>query len=541
MPPDTAGLLEIAFETMNSTLEELRVAEEEMRAQNEALAAANVTTETWRRHYQDLFDSAPDAYLVTDMDGVVLESNQAAASLLGISRRFLKGKPLATFIAEGERQQFRDLLTDMPKMAQVAEQEMTWEPRKQTPLKSVVTISVVRNPYGQPLSLRWLIRNVTERIQAETERYRLLVDAVEDYAILLLDPQGNIINWNLGAERIFGYTEAEIRGQSASVIFTSEDRARGILERELKNTAVEGRADDERWHLRKDGRRFWASGVMTALRDKSGQQRWFAKVLRDFTARKEEDRRARLYEREHHIAATFQQSLLPTLAEDVFPGLALNCQYQAAWEEAQIGGDFYDAFRLDGEIALVVGDVSGKGLAAAAHTAEAKYVLRAFLRETPEPGRALERLNTFFYNAQRFSTAEDAHFVTLCVLVLNPETGQMTAALAGAEPPLVLRANGGTEAVAIQGPLLGLESEANYSAETILLNRGDTVVLVTDGITEARRGKEFLDYDGLVELAKAASSLPTLRETGQAILEGARSFAGGSLSDDACLLLARRV
>lgn len=541
-PAERQPLLDIAFETMSSTLEELRVAEEEMRHQNDALAAANVTIETWRRYYEDLFAAAPDAYLVTDMNGVVQASNQAANHLLGISQRFLEGKPLVTFVAQGERQIFRDLLTDLTHAAGVVEHEITWQPRKRVALQSVVTVSVSRDPRGNPLSLRWLIRNVTGRVEAETERYRLLVDAVEDYSILLLDTNGCVVNWNPGATLITGYTEAEMRGQSVEAIFTPEDRARGIPVQEMKIAASEGRAEDDRWHQRKDGIQFWASGVMLALRARTGELLYYAKVFRDFTARKDEQERlAREYEREHYIAATLQQTLLPLLAEDVFPGITINCQYQVARAEAQVGGDFYDAFQLDGEIALVVGDVSGKGLAAAAHTAETKYALRAFLRETPAPDRAMERLNTFLYDSQRFSGTDDVRFVTLCVLVIDSHTGRMSAAVAGAEPPLVLRADGTTETVAVNGNLLGMERESQYLAATVTLNPGDTVVLVTDGITEARRDREFLDYEGLVRLAQAARDCPTLQETGQTILDGARAFAEGRLSDDACLLLARRV
>ncbi len=95
-PKTSKALLESAFETLNSTIEELRVAEEELRQQNEALIAAHDAVETWRHHYQDLFESAPDAYLVTDLDGIVQDANQSAVRLLELSRRFLKGKSLTS-------------------------------------------------------------------------------------------------------------------------------------------------------------------------------------------------------------------------------------------------------------------------------------------------------------------------------------------------------------------------------------------------------------------------------------------------------------
>jgi len=120
-PTSRQTLLDVAFETMNSTIEELRVAEEEMRAQNEALVASRDIVEMWRHHYEDLFESAPDAYLVTDLSGIIQEANQAAVGLLGLSKRFLKGKPFATFIPEEERQDFRQLLLEMARSPEAVE------------------------------------------------------------------------------------------------------------------------------------------------------------------------------------------------------------------------------------------------------------------------------------------------------------------------------------------------------------------------------------------------------------------------------------
>ena len=288
---------------------------------------------------------------------------------------------------------------------------------------------------------------------------------------------------------------------------------------------------------------FWAVGTLMALRHKDGSLRCYAKILRDDTARREEEERlARAYAEERRIAATFQRALLPEIPEDAFPGLVVASLYEAAWEEAQVGGDFFDAFALDGDcVALIVGDVSGKGLAAAAHTAEVKYALRAYLRETPSPGRALSRLSAFVHDNQRLGgEMKDDTFVTLAVLVLDPVTGEGSAAAAAAEAPLILRADGTAEAVEVRGGLLGLERDMEYPSVGFALAPGDTAVLVTDGITEARHGRDFLDYEGLTRLAQAASNASP-HEMGRAVLEGARAFAGGSLSDDACLLLARRV
>ena len=115
------------------------------------------------------------------------------------------------------------------------------------------------------------------------EQHRLLMECVTDYAIIFLDPQGRVATWNAGAERIFGYTEAEIVGQHFSCFFTPEDVRQGQPDKELQTAAETGRANDDRWLVRKGGARLWCNGVTTALRDEEGRLRGFAKVLRDRT------------------------------------------------------------------------------------------------------------------------------------------------------------------------------------------------------------------------------------------------------------------
>src|SRR5437867_1236212 len=118
------------------------------------------------------------------------------------------------------------------------------------------------------------------------ERLRLIEENVRDYAIITLDTAGRIVHWNSGAERILGYTETEILGKSGALIFTPEQREQSIPEQEMQQAAEQGRTEDERWHVRKDGSRFWASGVLTGLRTEDGTLRGYVKILRDLTARK---------------------------------------------------------------------------------------------------------------------------------------------------------------------------------------------------------------------------------------------------------------
>jgi PAS domain S-box-containing protein len=127
--------------------------------------------------------------------------------------------------------------------------------------------------------------HIEEALWQSEECFRLMVSCVKDYAILMLDPSGRIISWNPGAERIKGYGAEEIVGQHFSRFYPPEDILSGKPDRELAIAATEGRIEDEGWRVRKDGSRFWANIVITALRDEGGRLRGFGKITRDMTDR----------------------------------------------------------------------------------------------------------------------------------------------------------------------------------------------------------------------------------------------------------------
>ena len=131
-----------------------------------------------------------------------------------------------------------------------------------------------------------LIREIRERRRAE-EPFRLMIENVKDYAIFMLDADGRVATWNAGAQRFKGYLAEEIVGKHFSVFYTPDDVKKGRPQEGLKTAAAEGRFEAEGWRVRKDGSRFYASVVLTALRNKSGELRGFCKVTRDITARKQ--------------------------------------------------------------------------------------------------------------------------------------------------------------------------------------------------------------------------------------------------------------
>src|SRR5690242_6905196 len=129
--------------------------------------------------------------------------------------------------------------------------------------------------------------------ETSEDTFRLLVECVRDYAIFMLDPKGHIRTWNIGAKLIKGYEAHEIIGQHFSVFYPPAALQRGLPEHELRVAAAEGRFEDEGWRLRKDGSRFWANVIITALRDDKGALHGFGKVTRDLTQRREHEERVR--------------------------------------------------------------------------------------------------------------------------------------------------------------------------------------------------------------------------------------------------------
>lgn len=217
-------------------------------------------------------------------------------------------------------------------------------------------------------------RRLEEALRESEERFGRLVEAAKDYAIFMTDADGRVSTWNEGAARLFGYEEGEIAGRDGSVLFVPEDREGGAHERELGKARTEGRAEDERWHLRKDGTRFWASGFVRPILDEEGDLLGFSKVARDLTERKRAEEavdEARRAERDR-LARDLHDLVLQDL---VYAFQACDAHRFLAREETEVGG-------LPG-LGEVIGSLrrASQGVRQAIHE----------LRERETVGRALAR------------------------------------------------------------------------------------------------------------------------------------------------------
>jgi PAS domain S-box-containing protein len=244
---------------------------------------------------------------------------------------------------------------------------------------------------------------------------------------------------------------------------------------------------------------------------------------------------ARLYTERSRIAHTLQQALLPSSLPEL-PMAEVQARYLAAGELNEVGGDFYDVFEHgeDGWM-LVIGDVCGKGPQAAGVTALARHTLRAASMAGQTPAEMLQTL----HRALR-RQPPDADLCTVCLVQVERATDRLRliVALAGHPPPLLIRADGETVAVGEPGTLLGVLDPVHITERETELGADETLLLYTDGVTEAGRSQHTLGEDGLRELCRAARTL-SLAELLQSIERMALECARGSLRDDLALIAIR--
>jgi PAS domain S-box-containing protein len=233
------------------------------------------------------------AIAVLDPGGIVISWNDGARLLNGYEAPEVLGRHFSLFYpSEMLDQNLPEQELETAREAGRVEQE-GWRLRKDgTRFWASVVITRMTGRNGEVRGFSLICRDLSERrrqdemLRLSEERFRLLVEGVKDYAIFMLDPGGHIVSWNLGAQKNKGYEAAEIIGQHFSKFYPPEVAATGWPELELRNALRDGRFEDEGWRVRKDGSRFWASVVITALHDASGRHRGFAKVTRDLTERR---------------------------------------------------------------------------------------------------------------------------------------------------------------------------------------------------------------------------------------------------------------
>ena len=246
------------------------------------------------RRFRYLVDGVVDyAIYMLDVNGLVVNWNRGAERAKGYKSEEIVGRHFSAFYTDEDRDR------GVPQQAlEQARREGRWEAEGWRVRKdgsrfwASVVIDAIYDDDGRHIGFAKITRDISERkaVQealAQSERqFRMLVAGVVDYALIMLDPNGVITNWNAGAEHIKGYTAREIVGEHMSRFYTDEEKAAGIPALALKTAAELGRYEAEAWRVRKDGGLFWANVVIDAIRDEAGQIVGFAKITRDITERR---------------------------------------------------------------------------------------------------------------------------------------------------------------------------------------------------------------------------------------------------------------
>ncbi len=304
------------MEQHEASTEELKASNEELQAMNEELRSATEELETGREELQsineelttvnhelkskvdelghansdmhNLMDATAIATIFLDRQLCITRYTPSAVALFNLIPSDL-GRPLTDL---NNQLQYPELDDDarrvlerlVPIEREVSQGDSSWYLSRLLPYRTLddriagVVLSFVN------ISARKLAE---QALQYSEERMRLVLDNAHEYAIFTTNTAMEVTGWNPGAQRLLGYSEAEMLGESAELMFTPEDRAAGVPEQEIQLALEEGRAGDDRFHQRKDGSRFWASGALMSMRDAAGNVAGFVKILRDQTAERD--------------------------------------------------------------------------------------------------------------------------------------------------------------------------------------------------------------------------------------------------------------
>jgi PAS domain S-box-containing protein len=555
-------------------LDVMRVALDRSARQERALRSSE-------RRTRLIVESARDGFISTDAQGRVLDVNAAAERLLGRSRADALGRPFqelgiapeaqATFI-----QRRRDLLKaardggtrhlemrvtlNRPDGTQLRGEAMIWVVERDGELMLNARLSDIGDRLMEERKREQLVRS--EAARAEAERAALTIgrlQAVADAALTQRDLD------QLGPQ-ILARTREVLDAEAAALLLLQEDGMLSIISSDP--VVVESRPERVRADAGIAGR-VLAAGRPVLVNDPSACELADPSLIEAGISsllgvpliaheqvigvievgvraprrlgpedidllRLTADRVAlaiehvRAYGREHHIAETLQRSLLPQTLPSL-PGVALAGRYLPAASEAEVGGDWYDAIGLTGgRVLLVMGDVSGKGLAAASTLGALRSAIRAYALEGHGPAQIAERLNTFV-----LAEPSREHMATLVLAVFDPVDAELSYVNAGHPPPLTLSADGTPQFLTgARSVPLGVLPFPGYEEETVTLEPGGAVVLYTDGLVERRAENIDLGLDRLA--AAAADGGLDAEALCDRVLRAA--LPSGATSDDVALL-----
>jgi two-component system CheB/CheR fusion protein len=285
--------LQAMNEELHSTLEELETGKEELQSVNEELTTVNQELKVKIEELSQANNDFQNLMNSTEIGTIFLDRSLRVKLFTPLASRIFNlipsdvGRPLSDISSKLIDAELLSIIEQVLESQQTSEQEVETRDGRWYMMRTLPYRTTEDRISGVVLTFVEITqrKQTEEALRRSEERLRLLVASIEDYAIFSTDPEGRVESWNAGAERAFGYNEKEILGRHMKIIFTPEDRANGAAEEELRVARETGRAAGERWHIRKDGSRFYASGVLTQM--SGGSMKGYVKVARDLTEQKQ--------------------------------------------------------------------------------------------------------------------------------------------------------------------------------------------------------------------------------------------------------------
>ncbi len=529
---------------MRQRITELKTSEAELIRTEEELREAHEELEQTKQYLERLIESSPDAIVSTDQEGAVTFFSLGAETLLGYEQEEILGQSV-TLLYEDEDRAKEVMLQMRESGGIVAGFETLLRAKDGSLIPALISASILYDEDGHEAGTVGFNKDLRERKKGEEalreseERFRFVTESAID-AIISADGRGNIISWNKGAMTIFGYEEDEVLGKPLTFLMPQrykEPHRRGL---ERMSSTGEARVIGktvELHGLRKDGTEFPLELSLSTWR--KGESQFYSGIIRDITERKQAEETMRLanerMRQQLETARIIQQSFLPGQlpgADDPRYSLAA-----ANYPAASVGGDYYDVIELGrNRLALVLGDVSGKGVPGAIYMARLVSDFR-FLVEPHDdsPAETLTALNRLLQDR-----GQPGMFVTLLYLTLDLDTGVVTFANAGHLPLLIRRAIGKVETVVGDaGPPLGIIDNIAYNDSFLSLQPGEDMLLYTDGVTEAMNAaREQFTEERLLEILLRTH--PRLENIINTVTEEVKTFTGDATSNDDLTLLAAR-
>ncbi|MCX6133088.1 MAG: PAS domain S-box protein [Ignavibacteriales bacterium] len=487
-------------------------------------------------YLERLFNSAPEAIVWHDNDDLVINVNDEFTRMFGYTREDAIGKPINDLVAPPElRGEARSLSQRVARG-----QRVEVDSRRKCKDGTLVDVSILGAPIfhgGNQMGVYAVYRDITERKVAEEQLHiqktyfqRLFNSAPE--AIILHDNNDVVVDVNDEFTRMFGYSREEAIGRFINDLVASpeyKDEASRLSSGVIHGERVE--LDSRR--KRKDGSLIDVS-ILGAPIIHEGTQMAIYAIYRDITERKKaEEVRIRVKE-ESRMARNIQANLLPKSNPDI-PGYDLAGKNISA---LNVGGDYYDFIRLDEHrLAIGLGDVSGKGLAASLVMANLQATIRGLALFDPDPKDCLERANKLL-----FRSTDSRTFVSLFYGILDTRRHTLSYASAGQDMPMLFSSGMKPTLLKTRGIALGIKEDVTYAKEEISILPGDRILIYTDGISEAMNekmeefGKEKLQ--ALVQRAQGERSAALIDNIIAAVSAHVRS---ASQSDDMTIVLVQRL